>query len=1275
MIIKILLKRFSFLITILLFSLNSLLTDVDAGTVSFSNFGSTWEVQSDGVPVEGGFVAVGTSSTLEEFGFSLDNYSLISAIETDFKQFGESTNFGGQPAFNLDGFFSGVASDDGGEDGFSGKNILIVGGDGSGIADSNYLFLVNTGLLFEGDAPLFAASVDLSSGSLLLGANEGKALANGAAGALQMQRIYNPLVFEFSENTAVVIDCNVSFSGDLEIPSKFQGKTITSIGDNAFRDCVNISKIKIPDTITNIGVNAFSNCSSLTEINVSNSNQEYSSLDGVLFNKLKTDLIKCPARFLGDYKVPDTIQVISSRAFYGCYDLESITLSSSLVTIGESAFRACKGIKDIIIPDTVESIGEYAFLNCISLASLSVASSNRYFSSENGVLFNKEKSVLIVCGGGKVGNYVIPTSVITIGDGAFGFCESLTSIKLPDQLTTIGNYSIGTCLSLKNIIIPPSVTTIGDYAFRGCKNMNRILFQGNAPSLGIGPFSFMSSETRIEHNATASGFSYPYGGISTYPILPIKEDFDGDIIDNNLWITKTVSFNENSNVSQLNQSLNLQGGGQLVTRSEYDPSANGVAINGLWTFSSLGTDADSSNVIKGNVSVFNGPDDLMLDSKSNVIAVNVNGSDGSLNVNGVTFLSSGGVDFPNGGAPPESVENSGVIVSTLSSHGLSPWRGSLPKFIGSHQISADNLEKIMQGFRYSRSSAGYDLETVIEGLEKDKIYNVQLLFHEIKASHWNGKESYRRRFDIAVQGELVVDNLDTLGGQPWSESNGVVYSGQFAPDSEGQINILLGRQPLPGDPNNSQFLSWPPDWNPILQAVIIHEVELNNENDDENNNISFEDKGDYFQVFTQSDALSDQETGKIKNGIEFYIHSMTGDLKIRSRGGVIVQQIGAGTLGRIDDGEQFEFQVTDDGENLSFLAIEKNAAPGSPTRRAFVKARVISDSVNKNHIVFKNRSSIDGMAKINDLTINDFRDSDGDGLADWWELNYGLDTKVNDSLDDKDNDGLTNIDEFIYLSNPNNSDTDGDSLSDGYERGYGRYKVVSGKYNWEEAVINSSEMGGSLATFDTEGHWRIALSSLGNRGLDDYVGVWIGAQKNNISQRWEWFNGNEFNFNQWGLGQPLPLGGSGKAAVSGGLGSAPYLWEEVPTRGIRDGYLMLVGDLTDPSMSDTDADGWNDGTEIEFGSVPIVLNSQPVNKSRGELIYDDNLNPIFFEFRFSASYGSRYSIEFSNDLVEWNKVDIDVNEKSGQGIIGDGGTISRSYPFNGKVKFYKVINQ
>ena len=198
-----------------------------------------------------------------------------------------------------------------------------------------------------------------------------------------------------------------------------------------------------------------------------------------------------------------------------------------------------------------------------------------------------------------------------------------------------------------------------------------------------------------------------------------------------------------------------------------------------------------------------------------------------------------------------------MSVNTISSHALSPWQGSVPEFGGKDPLSADNLEKIMQGFRYSRSSAGFDLRTVVKGLGKDKLYAVQLLFHEIKGSHWNGKESYRRRFDIAIQGELVVDHFDTLGGRPWSESNGVVYSGKFSPDQQGNINILLGRQPVPDDINNTNFIrSWPPDWNPILQAVIIHELgPKDGDGDGGGNDVSFEDKGDYFQVFTQTNTM------------------------------------------------------------------------------------------------------------------------------------------------------------------------------------------------------------------------------------------------------------------------------------------------------------------------------------------------------------------------------------------------------------------------------------
>ena len=540
---------------------------------------------------------------------------------------------------------------------------------------------------------------------------------------------------------------------------------------------------------------------------------------------------------------------------------------------------------------------------------------------------------------------------------------------------------------------------------------------------------------------------------------------------------------------------------------------------------------------------------------------------------------------------------------------------------------------------------------------------VQLLFHEVKAFHWQGKETYRRRFDIAVQGELVVDHFGTIGDELWSESKGVVYSGQFSPDQEGKINILLGRQPFPGDANNTEFIrSWPPDSNPILQAVIIHELSPEEQNNDDND-VSIEDRGDYFQVFTQSDAVRDEVTGEIKNGVEFNIHSGTGELRILSRGGVRVEQIGASTLGRIDAGQQFDFQITDDGENLSFLVFEK----GSPERRAYVKAKVLGDSINKNRILFKNRNANDGVATIDDIKIDDFKDSDGDGLADWWESKYGLNAEVDDSTRDEDNDGLTNIDEFTYFSDPFNSDTDGDLLSDGYERGYGRYVVIPGRFSWEEAALEASTMGGVLATFETMGHWRIALDSLGERGLDDYVGVWIGAQKIENSEEWAWYNGNKFSFSEWAPNQPLSVGGSGKAAISGGFGSAPYLWEEVPTRGVRDGYLMFIGNMTDPSISDTDGDGWNDGTEIEFGSVAVDANSEPSNRSQGELIYDESLRPESFEFRFSAAYGFRYSVKGSKDLKNWDTLE--------QGIIGEGGTVTRVYPVEDKIKFFKVSRE
>ena len=152
-----------------------------AGTVNFSNFGSTWEIQASVTPISGGFVAVGTGSGVD---FS-DPAAAQTALAANFTQFGAASDFGGAAAFNLNGFFSGVASGDGGSADFSGKPIWLVGGDGTGIADSAHLFVIDTGATFEADAPLFAASVDVNSGTPALGAAGGTAVAAGVAGAFQ----------------------------------------------------------------------------------------------------------------------------------------------------------------------------------------------------------------------------------------------------------------------------------------------------------------------------------------------------------------------------------------------------------------------------------------------------------------------------------------------------------------------------------------------------------------------------------------------------------------------------------------------------------------------------------------------------------------------------------------------------------------------------------------------------------------------------------------------------------------------------------------------------------------------------------------------------------------------------------------------------------------------------------------------------------------------------------------------------------------------------------
>ena len=151
--------------------------------------------------------------------------------------------------------------------------------------------------------------------------------------------------------------------------------SVTSIGEKAFYWCDGLTSVTIGNSVTSIGDYAFTYCDGLTSINVDSNNPSYTSLNGVLFNKGKTELIKYPEGKEGSYTIPNSVTSIEDWAFYSCEGLTSITIPNSVTSIGNEAFWDCDGLTSVTIPNSVTSIGENAFYNCDDLTSVTIGNS------------------------------------------------------------------------------------------------------------------------------------------------------------------------------------------------------------------------------------------------------------------------------------------------------------------------------------------------------------------------------------------------------------------------------------------------------------------------------------------------------------------------------------------------------------------------------------------------------------------------------------------------------------------------------------------------------------------------------------------------------------------------------------------------------------------------------------------------------------------------------------------------------------------------------------
>ena len=244
-----------------------------------------------------------------------------------------------------------------------------------------------------------------------------------------------------NDGKSVSVSSHNRWSGKLSIPSCFTrgSKTysVTSIGTSAFIDQKGLISVEIPYSVKSIESFAFCQCENMTSVTF----EENSSLTE-----------------------------IGNDAFSYCYCLKSIEIPSNVTKIGDRAFAQCRSLNSLEIPSSVTSIGDYAFICCSGLTSIKVDAANTVYDSRdncNAIIETNTNRLIAGCN-----NTIIPSSVTSIGYGAFCGCSDLTSIN-----------------------IPSSVTLIGESAFEECRNLSSVKCLGQIPStIQSKTFSYISSD-------------------------------------------------------------------------------------------------------------------------------------------------------------------------------------------------------------------------------------------------------------------------------------------------------------------------------------------------------------------------------------------------------------------------------------------------------------------------------------------------------------------------------------------------------------------------------------------------------------------------------------------------------------------------------------------------------------------------------------------------------------------------------------------------------------
>ncbi|MGN0501774.1 MAG: leucine-rich repeat protein, partial [Ruminococcus sp.] len=304
---------------------------------------------------------------------------------------------------------------------------------------------------------------------------------------------------------------------------------VSYVDMGCIQDMASLETIYIGSYTDSIYDGAFINCPALKNFVVDEASEYFKSVDGVLYSKDGTTLMRYPSgRTDKTFIIPDTVDYIDGYAFEGAKNLETIVMSDNVTYINNYAFKDCTSLANVTLSANVSGISEGAFSNCSSLKSIvlpenlnyiglncfentaieeinifgqtdeisfdflqtlpdtlkriTVDAENTYFTVDNGVLFNADKTNLLKypCGASAT-SYTVPESVTSIESGAFANCKNLENITIGDNVQNIGESAFENCSNLKSIALT-NVEVISSYLFQNCTSLESVSL-GNATEI------------------------------------------------------------------------------------------------------------------------------------------------------------------------------------------------------------------------------------------------------------------------------------------------------------------------------------------------------------------------------------------------------------------------------------------------------------------------------------------------------------------------------------------------------------------------------------------------------------------------------------------------------------------------------------------------------------------------------------------------------------------------------------------------------------------------